>query len=815
MMFVRWFALAVVAVLSSPVAAEVVLTRSDKSVVLENELVRVELHRDRNFHPSILVDRRNPKASLVDEIGFIAWNVPKADWMRSAMSDWQISIEPGQNKNVAWCQTTLSKKSPNGDRSLLRLRTTIRKGSPAVELIFDVQFRPEHLHSVGLQIQASGYQQAEWTTAWGKKTLKFTGRKNSFHAMLGFQNGLALTQRKANPTSGVLLFHNMAWNTVFPTLREKPTFVRYMHATLASPARCEITLVPFQNQPPLLAATKTFGRPSGVELPGPHPRSQPERRPANYALTPADKQRGFVVFPVTPFETVLPDSLPPAKKVGTAVRMRACQGEYEPASFAIRASKPLRDVTLKISDLAKGNSVIPADAIDAHVVKVWRQAGPSTMADATLGSGQVVPELLLKDDRVKLTGSRPAVRLNGQINTSVDANSTKQFWLTVHVPEKLPAGRYRGNVIVRSAGVATAHIPLEMEVLPFSLSPSRKKQGIWFKAERRRDQREYVEPDVYRRLLSDVRAHGMQFVTIRGRGLGTAEDVLKIHKAAGMNGTAIWSSWFPSSARDFAPLRASLEKATQKCGYKQLYFQAADEPNSEAQIARALAYFTRVKAAGGRTFCNIMPEYALRLGDRLDVPCVGYSNFFGSLERPEPVPENASEALASLLRTHDDVWYYWQCRVEDPRINRLLFGFLLMKSPATGAMPYTYGTLEAEDPFNDWSSLQQGQLSRAGGGAVYHARDGAVPTIQWEASREGVDDARYVSTLEALIREARLKPRLSTAAVQANKTLSAVYSRLPKHLYNTMATVPPAVLDEMRTEVINAILKLGRLTADP
>ena len=45
MMFVRWFALAAVAVLSSPVTAGVVLTRSDKAVVLENELVRVELHR--------------------------------------------------------------------------------------------------------------------------------------------------------------------------------------------------------------------------------------------------------------------------------------------------------------------------------------------------------------------------------------------------------------------------------------------------------------------------------------------------------------------------------------------------------------------------------------------------------------------------------------------------------------------------------------------------------------------------------------------------------------------------------------------------
>ena len=810
---IPWFGLAIVTVWTLPANAEVVLKRSNEAIVLENALVRVELHRDRNFHPSILVDKRNPRPSLIDDIGFTAWNVAKADWMRSATSDWQITIEPNQDKNVAWCQTTLWRKSPNGTPSFFRLRTTIRDGSPAVELVFDVKYRPEHVHSVGLQIEASGYQQAEWTTAWGKKNLELIGRKNSFHAMLGFQNGLALTRQKESPTAGLMVFHNTAWNTVFPTLREKPTLVRYMHSTLASPARCNITLVPFLNKPSLLAATNKFGRPSGVELLGRHPRSKPKRRPTNYALTPADKERGFVACPVAPFETVLPEFLPPVETVGKAIRIRACEGEYEPASFVIRASKPLRDVTLKVSNLVKGDSIIPAEAIDAHVVKVWRQAGPPTTADATLGSGQVVPELLLKDDRVKLTGSRPVVRLDGQVNTTVDANSTKQFWLTVHVPDKLLAGRYRGNVVVTSTDTATVQIPLEVEVLPFSLSPSRKKQGIWFKAERRRTQREYVEPDVYRRLLGDVRAHGMQFVTIRGRGLGIAEDVLKIHKAAGMSGTAIWSSWFPSSARDFAPLRANLEKATQKHGYKRLYFQAADEPNSEARIAQALAYFTRVKAAGGRTFCNIMPEYAIRLGDRLDVPCVGYSNFFGSLERPEPVSKKASEALASLLQTHDDVWYYWQCRVEDPRINRLLFGFLLMKSPATGAMPYTYGTLEAEDPFNDWSALQRGQISRAGGGAVYHARDGSLPTIQWEASREGVDDARYVSTLEALIREAGLEPKLSTAVDRANKTLKAVYSRLPEHLYDTMANVSPAVLDEMRAEVINAILKLRRIMA--
>ena len=53
-------------------------------------------------------------------------------------------------------------------------------------------------------------------------------------------------------------------------------------------------------------------------------------------------------------------------------------------------------------------------------------------------------------------------------------------------------------------------------------------------------------------------------------------------------------------------------------------------------------------------------------------------------------------------------------------------------------MPYTYSTLEAEQPFDDWSALHQGQISHAGGGAVYHTRTGSLPTIQWEAAREGV-----------------------------------------------------------------------------
>ena len=809
-----WTALAVATLLALPVHAEVTLDRSEGRVVLENALVRVEMRKDHNFQPTVLIDKRNALASQIDDVSYLAWDVARADWMTSVSCDWEIQLRTHRDDEMAWCETTLLKETAGTQPSQLTLRTTVRRNSPAVQFDFHAQFHADHVHSLGLRIQASDYKLAHWKTPWGVSQLELIGRKNRFHPLLGFYNGIALLRQREGPSGGLLLLHNTAWSRVFPTLREKPTFARYKHPTLTSPARCSITLVPFADKSSLAAFTKRFGRPAGVELPGAQPRFESASLSSDDAQNAADKVHDFIIFPVAPFTTVLPDTLPPQQSAGATVRMRACAGEFEPASFAIRAIKPLRDLSLATSNLTCRENMIPAEEIEIHIVKVWRQAGHPTIADATLGAGHLVPELLVKDDRVELTGSRPNVRLTGPVATTLAPERTKQFWLTVRVPDELPPGCYRGNVTLTIADSDPVQIPLEVEVLPFPLAASRKKQGIWFKAERRPTQREYVEPDIYRQLLNDIRAHGIQFVTIRGRGMRIATDALQIHRDAGMKGMTIWSSWFPSSASDFTPLRKALETAAHSHGYEQIYFQAADEPNNDERIMQALNHFTKIKAAGGRTFCNIMPEYAIRLGDQLDIPCVGYSNFFGSLERPEPVPRQSSEALAQLLKTHDDVWYYWQCRVEDPRINRLLFGFLLMKSPATGAMPYTYSTLGAEQPFDDWSALQQGQISRAGGGAVYHTQAGTLSTIQWEAAREGIDDARYVSTLENLIDKASRNPKWATATKQAQQTLALVFDQLPSHLYKTVGELSPTEVDSMRAQIINAILKLRGALGD-
>jgi len=805
---IRWLVLAATVSFQHPADCQVAADRSADMVVLENALLRVALRRDHNFHPTSLIDKRNTQDSLIDIVGFSAWDVQHNDWMNSATCDWSVTVESEQNDQTAWCETTLTRTSPQAGSSRLRLRTTIWQNSPAVRLDFHVDFQPEHAHTMGLRIQASGYRQAEWSTAWGTSNLDLIGRKNAFHALVGFRNDLVLTRQNTDSRSGLLLFHNTAWHTVFPTLREKPNIVRYLHPTVTSPSSCSLSLVPFVTDPNIVDSTRKWGRADGVRLLAGYPPEKPLPPPATAEPTPQQRRRGLVVFPVRPFETILPDTLPQVAAAGAAMRLRACPGEYEPASFAVRALRPLERIVVRPRDLVCGINKIPARAIETHVVKVWRQAGLPTLADVTMGAGQLVPELLLKEDPVSWVTTRPSIRLTGPVETSLNSNSTRQFWLTIKIPEGASPGHYRGHVALAARGAEAMRVPLEVEVLPFTLAPSRKKQGIWLLAERRPDQTAYVEPDVYGRLLKDIQSHGMQFVTIRGRGMRIAEDVLDIHQTAGMRGLAIWSSWFPSSAADFGPLRERLERATREHGYQRLYFQAADEPNSEERLARARAYFEKVKAAGGRTFCNIMPEYAVRLGDRLDLPCVGYANFFGSLERPEPLTEQTSNAVQQLLKTRDDVWYYWQCRVEDPRINRLLFGFLLMQSPATGAMPYTYSTLDAKLPFDDWSALRRGQISRAGGGAVYHTRSGSLRTIQWEAAREGVDDARYVSTLESLIRDARRQTRLASDVDRATQALASVYVQLPPHLYQTMQRVSPRDLDGLRSAVIAAILEL-------
>ena len=102
-------------------------------------------------------------------------------------------------------------------------------------------------------------------------------------------------------------------------------------------------------------------------------------------------------------------------------RLRPLRGEFEPASFVLRA--PSRDVTgltLSPTDLygSVGSTVIPSMDVDIKIVKPWFQSyyawnelGKSSPMDFRQ---KLVPELLLKDDdlvTVDLNGGRNLFKL--------------------------------------------------------------------------------------------------------------------------------------------------------------------------------------------------------------------------------------------------------------------------------------------------------------------------------------------------------------------------------------------------------------------
>ena len=89
-----------------------------------------------------------------------------------------------------------------------------------------------------------------------------------------------------------------------------------------------------------------------------------------------------------------------------------------------------------------------------------------------------------------------------------------------------------------------------------------------------------------------------------------------------------------------------------------------------------------------------------------------------------------------------------QVGVEEPLLYRYNFGLALWKADYDGAMDFAYQWAYG-NIWNDFDSEKFRDHCFA-----YPTVNGVVGTIQWEGFREGVDDVRYITTLEKAIEAA-------------------------------------------------------------
>jgi hypothetical protein len=131
------------------------------------------------------------------------------------------------------------------------------------------------------------------------------------------------------------------------------------------------------------------------------------------------------------------------------------------------------------------------------------------------------------------------------------------------------------------------------------------------------------------------------------------------------------------------------------------------------------------------------------------------------------------------------LWTY-ECALSptDALTSRHHFGYWLWRSGATGAAFWAYCDGSARDrfmlPVKDWTTYDPRHVYRHD--YVWCVPDGPIPSVGWEQAREGVDDYRYLRTLEQLVAKAEAAGKKDSAA-KANRFLAKLRQRVKPENY--------------------------------
>lgn len=490
---------------------------------------------------------------------------------------------------------------------------------------------------------------------------------------------------------------------------------------------------------------------------------------------------------------ILPGTVLAPDSSSGVVQIVASRGEYEPASVVLRAgARSIPDITVDVGDLIHlgTGARIAASNIDIRIVKVWFQ-GKSAWNDISKSRPDdfrqtLVPELLLRDDslvevdrlagtnRVRLfrrkhwqyeivnqerlavtdqvlpTAAEFPVRDTTELRPfSIPAESSKQLWFTVRVPEKAISGNYHTEMTLRSGGIEVGNIRLDLRVTSFVLTQSKITYSVYYRAQldevRASIGSEYRNRDQMLAELKDMVAHGISNPTVYqdfADRIGL-EAVLKLRQEAGILPSNLYylgvqtTDSYLGRPQSIAESRISqimppLLRLTARYGYEQVYVYGKDEAKGD-ELTAQLDLWRIVHQGGGRVFVAGYADAYTRVGNVLDV-LVSYG-------QPDP-------RQARLWHTgHKKIFNYQnpQSGPENPLLFRLNYGLLLWASDYDGAMIYAY-----QHCFGAcWNDIDHPVYRDHN--LTYPTVDGVIPTMAWEGLREAVDDVRYVTTLESAI----------------------------------------------------------------
>ena len=486
-----------------------------------------------------------------------------------------------------------------------------------------------------------------------------------------------------------------------------------------------------------------------------------------------------VVFVTNPLDVCDPSTQPTKEQLSDTVAAFGSRGEYEPLTFSVRAIKDLKAVNVEVGELKSKSAVIPPSQIDLRMVSTfnrWLRADNPVKTEYFLDRFEAV---------------------------DIATDKTQRFWLTVHVPYDAPPGIYKAPIMIREGDQLLRTLTMQFEVLAIDLSPPDGMNYFQYSnpaaLARNRQTPEYNE-----KILRDMKAHGMTTFTAGG-WLQSVNEIDGPHaQRLGVNvegamktglippgGTAVWCYGLQYVNEKL--LEEILFEA-RKRKWPRLSLYLVDEPGGE-RVNKVLERMRTIAALRRkhpelpfRTITTTTLDSDFRNGTING----GVGHFYDILvaHAPNVTPTLVEEAR----RLGKQVWTY-QCQVapgpgHHAAFNRYYFGYWAWKSGISGCSFYMYCS-RAYTSRNSNTGTGPKLTQRAWWEIPEEHRDqyiprfalvrldpeGPVPSLGWEAVREGVDDYRYLITLKKAIAKARKDGR-TKAADQAQRAILEVEDRI-------------------------------------
>lgn len=514
--------------------------------------------------------------------------------------------------------------------------------------------------------------------------------------------------------------------------------------------------------------------------------SEPEPHPANM---PSSDEEPLVVFTREAFTPITKLSRPRPGERDEA-RVFGCPGQYIPVQVGIWARRPIHRLAFGTL-LIGGRPEVSPDLIDVRTVRTPRN----------------LPAFLEK------RGIDPA------------EDQTQPFWATLYIPPGTKPGFYTAALQATAEGIKTTSFPILIRVLPLELPKINKGYGFWWAMDKRWNG---YYSKASEGAMEQIRK---QFILLREYGCNVVSlySIPKITRSADGNFSFDFThDLIDNTAFSFDQIvKLGLETGFLTTS-QPIQYPGADELREygagELKMKRGSPEFDELY----RQACRTIDQWAKSKGITLAFACV--DEIGNSVQRQEEALHYYALAkkAGALTSVTDNSMWGGQYLTGQPRFDQVIdmrvFNFILPEMIQTtrqsGDRLYNLGDLTltprrerfvfglftercGADGYLQWAfqwphqNKSPYESAAAGRYEPYNyvlpAPDGPLPTIGFEAVREGIVDARYLE----LARQAGL-PISNFLPEDLTQDSTAIGSFLDRHGENFN--------DALRWKVARAVL---------